>query len=322
MFSVTPLLSRYDNAVYYSRGTKQRHHPDVQHDVDMELDGMEDEYGSLKITSPGEAIASSSAVLRGHGTYIEDDEVVASVTGIVDRVNKLITVRALKSRYNPEVGDLVVGRVSEVGPRRWKVELNARLDGILMLSSVNLPGGIQRRKLEADELQMRNFFEEGDLFVAEVQSLFADGAPSLHTRSLKFGKLRNGQLVVVPATLIRRLKSHFFSMPCGVDVILGMNGYVWVSKHLQEHQQVGEEGFDAEAVYSNINDPIDPSTRAAISRVSNIITSLARSNVPLTDVLLNEAYDWAVEQDVETTQLLNEDIAETMVIALSAPMAQ
>ena len=84
-----------------------------------------------------------------------------------------------------------------------------------MLSSVNLPGGIQvtfffprripqifyllfftfttttkRRKLEADELQMRNFFEEGDLFVAEVQSLFADGAPSLHTRSLKFGKVK------------------------------------------------------------------------------------------------------------------------------------
>jgi exosome complex component RRP4 len=43
-------------------------------------------------------------------------------------------------------------------------------------------------------------------------------------------------------------------MPCGVDVILGMNGYVWVSKHIQENQQVGEEGFDAEAVYSNVND--------------------------------------------------------------------
>jgi exosome complex component RRP4 len=67
----------------------------------------------------------------GHGTYIEDEEVVASVAGIVDRVNKLITVKALKSRYfilaylcpvsniqplrySPEVGDLVVGRISEV----------------------------------------------------------------------------------------------------------------------------------------------------------------------------------------------------------------
>ena len=67
-----------------------------------------------------------------------------------------------------------------------------------------------------------------------------------------------------------------------------------------------------------LTQPIDPSTRAAISRVSNIITSLARGNVPLTDVLLNEAYDWAVEQDIETTQLLSEDVAESMITTLSA----
>lgn len=47
----------------------------------------------------------------------------------------------------------------------------------------------QRRKLESDELQMRNFFEEGDLLVAEVQAFFSDGAMSLHTRSLKYGKV-------------------------------------------------------------------------------------------------------------------------------------
>jgi exosome complex RNA-binding protein Rrp4 len=47
----------------------------------------------------------------------------------------------------------------------------------------------KRRKLESDELQMRNFFEEGDLLVAEVQAFFSDGAMSLHTRSLKYGKV-------------------------------------------------------------------------------------------------------------------------------------
>lgn len=101
---------------------------------------------------------------------------------------------------------------------------------------------------------MRTFFEEGDLLVAEVQSLFSDGSISLHTRSLRYGKLRNGQLVGVPRGLVRRLKSHFFSLPCGVDLILGLNGYIWVSKHVKEMNQVGEEGFDAESVYSNKND--------------------------------------------------------------------
>ena len=36
---------------------------------------------------------------------------------------------------------------------------------------------------------MRTFFEEGDLLVAEVQGISADGSMQLHTRTLKFGKV-------------------------------------------------------------------------------------------------------------------------------------
>lgn len=31
----------------------------------------------------------------------------------------------------------------KVQPRRWKVDTNSRQDAVLMLSSVNLPGGVQ-----------------------------------------------------------------------------------------------------------------------------------------------------------------------------------
>ena len=96
---------------------------------------------------------------RGHGTYVESGEVVASVAGTVEQVNRLVTVHAARTRYNAEVGDLVVGRITEVRsyyivpfttnitfqvqPRRWKVDVGSRQDAVLMLSSVNLPGGVQ-----------------------------------------------------------------------------------------------------------------------------------------------------------------------------------
>jgi hypothetical protein len=32
---------------------------------------------------------------------------------------------------------------AQVQPRRWKVDANSRQDAVLMLSSVNLPGGVQ-----------------------------------------------------------------------------------------------------------------------------------------------------------------------------------
>jgi len=310
MIAFTPFPAQPDyNAGY---GLTRRH-------TDVTGDDLDDfEPGGSKLTFPGEALTSSQAYMRGHGTYVDREEVIASVAGTIERVNKLVTVRAIRTRYNPEVGDLVVGRITEVQPRRWKVDANSRQDAVLMLSSVNLPGGVQRRKLESDELQMRNFFEEGDLLVAEVQAFFSDGAMSLHTRSLKYGKLRNGQLVTIPPILVRRLKSHFITLPCGVDLILGLNGYIWVSKHVKESDQEGEDGFDAEAVYSNQNDNIDSPTRTAISRVANIIRVLSTHFVPLTDTLLLEAYEWSVEQEGDTKDLLQEDVGDALVATITA----
>ncbi|KAF8826730.1 hypothetical protein HHX47_DHR5000911 [Lentinula edodes] len=291
----------------------------VPEDIDMDEDDKDFlETGGMKLTWPGESLTSSQDYMRGHGTYVDNEEVVASVSGLVERVNKLITVRAVRTRYNPEVGDLVVGRITEVQPRRWKVDGNSRQDAVLMLSSVNLPGGVQRRKLESDELQMRTFFEEGDLLVAEVQAFFGDGTMSLHTRSLSYGKLRNGQLVTVPPILVRRLKSHFISLPCGVDLILGLNGYIWVSKHVKENEREGEEAFDAEAVYSNRNDDIDDSTRMAISRVTNLIIILASRSIPLTDTILLDAYDWSLEQEGDVKDLLQEDASDALVTTILA----
>ncbi|PFH51003.1 hypothetical protein AMATHDRAFT_143578 [Amanita thiersii Skay4041] len=295
-------------------------HESPQHSLhashDMDIDLAHHFLHDSNLTLPGETLTSSHAYMRGHGTYVHNEEVIASVAGTIERVNKLVTVRALRARYNPEIGDLVVGRITEVQPRRWKVDANGRQDAVLMLSSVNLPGGVQRRKLESDELQMRNFFEEGDLLVAEVQAFFSDGAMSLHTRSLKYGKLRNGQLVSVSPALIRRLKSHFISLPCGVDLILGLNGYIWVSKHVKENEQEGEEGFDAEAVYSNQNDEIDMPTRSAISRVTNIIRVLASHFVPLSDTIILDAYEWAMEQDADVSEMLHQDNSFALISAV------
>jgi len=46
-------------------------------------------------------------------------------------------------RFTGEIGDVVVGRITEVAQKRWKVDINSRQDAVLLLSSVNLPGGVQ-----------------------------------------------------------------------------------------------------------------------------------------------------------------------------------
>ena len=46
-------------------------------------------------------LASQSSIIdlcRGHGTFVQDEKLVATISGVVERVNKLISVRPLKSR--------------------------------------------------------------------------------------------------------------------------------------------------------------------------------------------------------------------------------
>lgn len=52
---------------------------------------------------------------------------------------------------------------------------------------------LQRRRSAEDEQMMRKHLQEGDLISAEVQNIFSDGSLSLHTRSLKYGKVISNQ---------------------------------------------------------------------------------------------------------------------------------
>jgi exosome complex component RRP4 len=93
--------------------------------------------------TPAQVITNDPSFMRGHGTYQQDKNIISSLAGVVEQVNKLVTVKPLRARYGGEIGDVVVGRITEVAQKRWKVDVNARQDGTLLLSSVNLPGGVQ-----------------------------------------------------------------------------------------------------------------------------------------------------------------------------------
>ncbi|XP_074629936.1 exosome complex component RRP4-like [Acropora palmata] len=263
---------------------------------------------SKHIVSPGDVITEDTGYMRGHGTYIDGDKLIASVAGVVERVNKLICVRPFKTRYNGEVGDVVVGRITEVGQKRWKVETFSKLDSVLLLSSVNLPGGELRRRSAEDELMMRHFLAEGDLISAEVQSLYSDGSLSLHTRSLKYGKLREGTLVQVPPSLVKRCKTHFLNFPCGATVILGNNGYVWICPLEEEEPTLTDNQTDRITADERPPQNIQVTDRETIARLGNCVVTLADHGVTLFITSLQYAYDASLRHSVK--ELLKPEIQE------------
>jgi exosome complex component RRP4 len=87
---------------------------------------------------------------------------------VVHVQDRVIFVKPLRSHYRPDTGDVIVGRVVAVEQSRWSVDINSYQHALLNLTAINLPGGVQRRKVEEDKLHMREHFVEGDLIVAEV----------------------------------------------------------------------------------------------------------------------------------------------------------
>ncbi|CAO2812882.1 unnamed protein product [Amaranthus hypochondriacus] len=255
-------------------------------------------------------------VLKGHGTSELDGQVVATVCGVVERVNKLVYVRTLRSRYKPETGDILVGRVIEVSQKRWRVEINSNQDAVLMLSSITLPDGIQRRRTPVDELNMRNIFEENDVISAEVRNLQHDGTWQLHARSDKYGKLDRGQLISVPSYLVKRRKQHFHQLDqYGVLLILGCNGYVWVgelieAKDAMEVDSVKEfEKTDTSTngVYSLLVD--EPSytsldIRQNISRIANAVRVLSILGFNITVEVILELFDLSTSLNLDIHDML------------------
>ncbi|KAK6355796.1 exosome non-catalytic core subunit rrp4 [Orbilia javanica] len=271
------------------------------------------------IVTPGEVVTEDPQWMRGHGTYLSQplvpggsQSIVSSLAGTISKTNKLLSIRALKFRYVPEIGDLVVGRILEVQTKRWRVDIAAPHSATLLLSSINLPGGILRKRTSTDELQIRTFFSEGDLLVAEVQTLSNDGLASLHTRSLKYGKLRNGVFMTIDAGMVRRMKSHVLTMNTSngggeVDIYLGVNGYIYIAKHTTPlTESGGPEGKSvsitrleeeaSEAIYSNVNEEISPETRAEIARIACVIGALARNGVKVDEEMVHLGYEAALEE--------------------------
>jgi exosome complex component RRP4 len=264
----------------------------------------------VPVTVPGAPIPADAGVVRGHGTLAPPGggALTATVSGIVERVNKLVAVRPLRARYAAEVGDVVVGRVVEIAAKRWKMDLNARGDAYLLLSAVNLPGGIQRRRNQEDELNMRAFFREGDLVSAEVQELRSDGGVALHTRSLRYGKLDRGQFVAAQASLVKRAKKHFHVLPCGVHIILGNNGYVFLSL-LAPDSPDAAEGPESAALQRI--DPT-PAHRETIARVRNAVVALDMEFVAISPATIMDVYTASLERRVPLADMLRPDVVRAI----------
>jgi exosome complex component RRP4 len=280
---------------------------------------------------PGQVIAitetddESSLLLRGHGTYIEHRQsnggnngtttssvvvLRAAIPGTVQRVNQLVSVLPISLSRPPvlQVGDLVVGRITNIIGARWMVHLGRGISCDLPLSGVHLSsgaaalsgGGGQRIRTATDALEMRQILREGDLVSAEVHKVMPGSSGlQLHTRSNRYGQLQNGMVVQVPAGLIPRLKQHYITMGRHhqFQVLLGCNGWIWLQRNHphHDHNQSMEDGLLADEAQeekrlAHAQASYTIEDRHDLARLRNSICCLKETIMEITPEHIEEVY--------------------------------
>ncbi|KAL4436056.1 hypothetical protein ABPG74_022291 [Tetrahymena malaccensis] len=257
---------------------------------------LNDDKLGLNIVLPGDIIKKEKGFMNGHGTYEENGIIYSSVIGTVIQTNKLLSVSPLKSYYTPQVGDIVVGRVMEIGDKKWKIEIGSNQYASLHLNSTYIPE--QRIKTDEDELNMRQIMKEGDLACAEVHSINKDKTANLHTRSLKYGKLENGFLVEVFNKLVKTQTNHFKKLQCGINIIFSHNGKIWLNNIsregiIKEQKEVEKKQYSFEE-------------RQALSIISNLLKLLDQQNIKISTDLLDELYNFVITNKIESSNILTQ----------------
>jgi exosome complex component RRP4 len=91
--------------------------------------------GNREIVIPGDLL-DASGLKAGSGAYAEDGRVFAAQLGIKSVKSNFVNVIPLGGRYIPATGDSVIGKVIDIGPSNWLIDINSPYPAPLHVNEV------------------------------------------------------------------------------------------------------------------------------------------------------------------------------------------
>lgn len=181
-----------------------------------------------EIVIPGDLLAEGN-YSAGENTFSKDNKIFAVRIGLVEFDDNKVRVVALKAFYMPQIGDTILGTVTNIGISGWPVNINAPNLALLRASDV------LDRPFRPQKDDLKSIFDIGEILIAKVVSCDRTRGPLLTVREPGLGKIKKGQLVQVTPTKIPRVigkKGSMISMikaETGCRILLGQNGIILVN---------------------------------------------------------------------------------------------
>lgn len=182
-----------------------------------------------QIVTPGDLLAEGDFI-AGENTYKEKGKIYSQKLGLAEVDGQKVSVVALKGKYTPKVGDLVIGQVIDMSLSGWYLDINAPYDAVLSISDVT------GKAFSPKTGPLTKILDIGEIVIGKVVSFDRTRNPSITTRGPPplSNKVEGGLIVDLTPAKIPRLigkKGSMISMlkqETGCEIIAGQNGKVLI----------------------------------------------------------------------------------------------
>ncbi|HUU07750.1 MAG TPA: exosome complex RNA-binding protein Rrp4 [Thermoplasmata archaeon] len=181
-----------------------------------------------EIVVPGDLL-SESGLKAGPGTYVESGRIYAAQLGIKTTRSNVVGVVPLSGQYIPMRGDMVIGKIVDMGASNWYVDINAAHQSSLHVNEVPW-------RVEFGETG--KFMTVGDLVSLKVVGVDELGKVQISMKEHGLRKLAGGVVVEVAPAKIPRVIGRSGSMiqmlknATSCRIYVGQNGRIWVDGDL------------------------------------------------------------------------------------------
>jgi exosome complex component RRP4 len=191
--------------------------------------------GGRQVVIPGQILGDIPTFKPGRGTFVENKKIYAERFGVINIQNTFIHIVPLKGRYDPVIGDFVIGVVEEASTSNWMVDINAPYPAMLHIHEV--PWEIKFADTE-------RYLNTGDTILAKVLAVDVSKKLQITLNDRNLFKLKGGHLIEFEPSVYRRIMGKKYSMieiiqkytRCRIKV--GKNGRVWIDGDAEGIQKV------------------------------------------------------------------------------------
>jgi exosome complex component RRP4 len=177
-----------------------------------------------RFVMPGDVVGSNGKFVHGSYILINGGKLVATRTGILSLRGEKLTLVAMRDIYRPAPGDRVIGRVTDVEPDHWTVD-------IYSFRTFPLYPGDTPWNVGFDH--MLSFLDMGDVIVARVNQSSGHSRLYLSMKGPGVKKLKKGYIAMInisrmPRFVGREMETiNRIRRETGCRILVGNNGVIW-----------------------------------------------------------------------------------------------